>query len=82
MLKKIQSQQSAQPLTAVSCLLPHLSVDNAALQCTPAAEGRGRTLRHEQVDVVAADKVLRHAHDRALQALLAVVVGRVLRYVP
>ncbi len=48
----------------------------------PAADGAGRTLWHEQVDVVAADKVLRHAHDRALQALLAVVVGRVLRDVP
>ena len=41
-----------------------------------------RTLGHQQVDVVAADKILRHADNSALQALLAMVVGRVLRNVP
>ena len=45
-------------------------------------DSRGRTLRHQQVDVVAADKVLRHADDGGLQALLAVVVRGVLRHVP
>ena len=41
------------------------------------SEGRQRTLGHQQVDVVAADEVVRQADDGALQAGLPVVVRRV-----
>ena len=37
--------------------------------------------RHQEVHVVRAHEVLRHAHDRALERGLAVVVGRLLRHV-
>jgi hypothetical protein len=40
--------------------------------------GTKLTLRCEKIDVVASHKVLCHSDDRACQALLSMMVGRVL----